>query len=279
MSLADLIPGYGLIRGMAHGFLRIFERKPTVQYPEVVQDISPRHRGRLILLYDEYGALKCETCFQCAQACPIECIDMGGVDTKNRFHVHWGPAEQYAERREESALRRAGRVVPDPAFAWFSPRDLDPLEEILEDEDYDPRRILTIFERTQEAYGHLPVAALKHISFQTGAWYSELYGIATSYPQFRLEPPSGHEIAVCRCPACMMRGAGRLLEAFQGALATDVGGTSPEGAVRLTALPSHGDGEAPVVMVDGATKTGLTAKSATSLAQRLRASAAPAARV
>ena len=93
--------------------MRFVQPKKTIQYPEQHQEISPHHRGRLILLYDEAGNLKCETCFQCAQACPIEIIDMGGVDTKNRFHVHWGPAEQFAERREESALRRSGRPVAD----------------------------------------------------------------------------------------------------------------------------------------------------------------------
>src|SRR4029079_18407950 len=103
------IPGSGIVQGMLFTFRKIFEKKATVQYPEVVQDISPKHRGRLLLLYDEYGALKCETCFLDAQACLIECIDMVGVDTKNRFHIHWGPAEQYAERGEESALRRSVR--------------------------------------------------------------------------------------------------------------------------------------------------------------------------
>ena len=110
------MPGLGIVKGMATTLRRMVQPKVTIQYPEVVNDISPQHRGRLLLLYDEHGTLKCETCFQCAQACPIECIDMGGVDTKNRFHVHWGPAEQYAERREESALRRSGRPVPDRSF-------------------------------------------------------------------------------------------------------------------------------------------------------------------
>ena len=105
----EQVPGLGLARGLWHAFLQAFRPKVTIQYPEEVADISPRHRGRLILLYDEAGTLKCETCFQCAAACPVECIDMGGVDTRDRYHVHWGPAEQYAERREESALRRSGR--------------------------------------------------------------------------------------------------------------------------------------------------------------------------
>ena len=69
--------------------------------------------------------------------------------------------------------------------------------------------MLTILERTQDAYGHLPVAALKHISFGTGALVlPKDYGTASSYDHLRLDPPSGHVFAVCRCPACQFRGAG-----------------------------------------------------------------------
>ncbi len=124
MSTFGKIPGWGMAMGMLHTFVRFVQPKVTIQYPEQRQDISPHHRGRLVLLYDEAGNLKCETCFQCAMACPIEIIDMGGVDTRNRYHVHWGPPEQYAERREESALRRSGRPVPDRSFAAWLPIDL-----------------------------------------------------------------------------------------------------------------------------------------------------------
>src|SRR4026208_1212433 len=128
MSGMSRVPGWGIAMGMLHTLVRLVQPKVTVQYPEQRQDIGSKHRGRLILLYDERGNLKCEKCFQCAAACPIEIIDMGGVDTKNRYFVHWGPAEQYAERREESALRRSGRPVPDATFAAWVPIDLGPLE-------------------------------------------------------------------------------------------------------------------------------------------------------
>src|SRR5215210_7018123 len=173
------VPGWGIFKGMVGVGLRLFfSPKVTIQYPEVVQDISPKHRGRLLLLYDEYGALKCETCFQCAQACPIECIDMGGMDTKGRFHVHWGPPETYGERREESALRRSGRTVPDQVYEHFAPFDLTTIDEILEGHDYDPKAMLPILEATQAAFGYLPVAAIKRISEKTGAWYAIIYGTA-----------------------------------------------------------------------------------------------------
>ena len=185
----SLVPGLGIVRGMSLTLRRFFEPKATVHYPEVKADVAAKFRGRLQLLLDEHGALKCETCFQCAQACPIECIDMGGMDTKGRFHVHWGPPETYGERREESAIRRSGRTVPDPAFASFSPEDLSPLEDILDRCDHDPKRLLEILEATQAAYGFLPVAAIKTISQGTGAWYAMIYGTATYFGHLRFESP------------------------------------------------------------------------------------------
>jgi formate hydrogenlyase subunit 6/NADH:ubiquinone oxidoreductase subunit I len=85
----NIIPGLGIVKGMATTLRRMVQPKVTIQYPEVVNDISPRHRGRLQLLYDEHGAPSARPA-SVRQACPIECIDMGGVDTKTRFHVHWG---------------------------------------------------------------------------------------------------------------------------------------------------------------------------------------------
>jgi NADH:ubiquinone oxidoreductase subunit E len=268
---ADQVPGLGVVKGLWFAFRQALRPKVTVQYPEVVQEIPPRHRGRLILLYDEHGTLKCETCFQCAAACPIECIDMGGVDTRNRYHVHWGPPEQYAERREESALRRSGRPVPDPTFRPFEPIDLAPLDAILEEEGYAPRRSLRIMERTQAAYGHLPVAALQHIAFRTGAWYSELYGIATSYPHLRFERPTGHVVAVCRCASCTMLGGGRVLDAFAEHLGTEPGGVSPDGAVRLEATDCGGESvETPRVVVDGQVLPRASVEDAITIAAALR---------
>ncbi len=187
----SFIPGLGIARGMALTLRRFFEPRATIRYPEVPADVPPKFRGRLQLLYDEYGSLKCETCFQCAQACPIECIDMGGMDTKGRFHVHWGAAETYGERREESALRRSGRPVPDPAYDHFEGVDVGPLEGILEGFDHDPAHLLAILEATQAEYGYLPVGALKAISQATGAGYALIYGTASFYGHLRFEPPTG----------------------------------------------------------------------------------------
>ena len=68
------IPGMGIVRGMGLTLRRFFQPKATIRYPEQGYDVAPKFRGRLQLLYDEHGTLKCETCFQCAQACPVDAI-------------------------------------------------------------------------------------------------------------------------------------------------------------------------------------------------------------
>jgi NADH-quinone oxidoreductase subunit E len=270
----ERIPGLAILKGMAFAIRQVFRPNLTVRYPEEQNPISPRHRGRLVLLYDEAGTLKCETCFQCAQACPIECIDMGGVDTRNRYHVHWGAAEQYAERREESALRRAGRPVPDRTFDPFERIDLAPLDEILAAGDYKPAKALAMLESAQAVYGHLPVAALQHIAHGTGADYAALYGMATSYPHLHFEPPVGHIVRVCRCSGCTLLGGGRVLAAFREHLATDVGGVSPDGAVRLDVTACGGTASgSPYVEVDGEPLPKSSPEDAVIIAAALRANA------
>lgn len=268
---ADRVPGLAIAKGLVFAVAQALRPKATIQYPEVRNEISPRHRGRLILLYDEAGTLKCETCLQCAAACPIECIDMGGVDTRQRYHIHWGAAEQYAERREESALRRSGRTVPDAAHEPFARIDLAPLDAILAEHGFQPRNAIRILEATQEAYGHLPVAALQHIAFRTGVWYAELYGTATSYPHLRLETPSAHLVQVCRCAQCAALGGGAVLAAFRQHLGTDVGGVSPDGIVRLEATDCRGESRTtPRVVVDGSILPKATPEDALTIAAGLR---------
>ena len=81
----------------------------------------------------------------------------------------------------------SSRPVPDAAYRHFQPVDLTRVDEILEDVDYDPKRMLEILEGIQGAYGYLPVAALKRISQKTGAWYAMIYGTATYYGHLRFE--------------------------------------------------------------------------------------------
>jgi len=247
----SFVPGLGIARGMALTLRRFFEPKATIQYPETAPDVAVRFRGRLQLLYDEWGNLKCETCFQCAQACPVECIDMGGFDTMGRFHVHWGEAEQYGERREESALRRSGRPVPDPAYTHFAPLDVALVDRIAAEYDFDRTQTLRILEAIESEYGYLPVAALKRYSQVSGAPYALLYGTASYYGHLHLED-AGPTIGICACPSCALAGIGQIARALAAELGTEVGRKPETGRLALEYLPVHIAGAAsPLIALDG----------------------------
>jgi NADH:ubiquinone oxidoreductase subunit E len=265
----SFVPGMGILKGMALTMRKFFAPKLTIRWPEEPANIAVKNRGRLQLLHDEHGTLKCETCFQCAQACPIECIDMGGRDTGGRYDVHWGASETYGERREEAALRRSGREVPDPTYARFEAVDTAVVDRILEDHGYDPHLLLSILEAIQAEFGHLPVAALKQVSFTTGSWYALIYGTATYYRHLRLEKTI-QEVSVCRCTACLMQGGGPLADALSAGLRARLGRVTPDGRIRLTWLATHIAGApAPLVALDGEPQPEVAPANATAWAQAL----------
>jgi hypothetical protein len=267
----NFVPGLGIARGMALTLRRFFAPRATIQVPETAPDVAVRFRGRLQLLVDEWGNLKCETCFQCAQACPVECIDMGGHDTKNRFWTHWGAAETYAERREESALRRSGRPVPDSARRYPEAIDMAPLDGILARREYDPRPLLPLLEEIQAAYGYLPVAALKHVSHRTGAPYALIYGTASYYSHLTFAARS-RTVGICFCTACLLAGSARIAAAAAEALGVELGASagSSGGPDVLVRLPDHTPGAAsPLVTLNGVVQAGIGAKNAAAWAQGL----------
>ena len=126
----------------------------------------------------------------------IECIDMGGMDTRGRYHVHWGAPETYGERREESALRRSGRTVPDPATRQFEGRGCPGrCRRILERlRPRIPAHLLAILEAARPTrLRYLPVfGALGRDQPDRRAWYAMIYG-TSFYGHLRFEPPTATE--------------------------------------------------------------------------------------
>ncbi len=110
------IPGSGIAKGMATTFRNFFSPKVTRQYPEQRPDIPDRWRGRLDLIYDPFGEHKCEVCFQCAQVCPVEAIDMSGFDSRGQPHPlrHAGDLRRAPGRERLPSRGRAGQADAQP---------------------------------------------------------------------------------------------------------------------------------------------------------------------
>ncbi len=112
--------------------------------------------------------------------------------------------------------------------------------------------MMPILQEAQEIYGYLPVEVQEIIARETGAPVEEIYGIATFYSQFKLNPDGKYAIAVCLGTACYVKGSGDITDAISAALNLPVGSTSSDGKYSLEATRCIGAcGLAPVLTVNG----------------------------
>jgi len=75
----------------------------------------------------------------------------------------------------------------------------------------------------QARHGWLPEEALREFSARHDIPLCRLQEVASFYPHYRLSPPPGATVTVCRDGACHMAGAPRYLEAIRAALGPDAG--------------------------------------------------------
>ena len=73
-------------------------------------------------------------------------------------------------------------------------------------EDAIRKDLIQVLQAIQEEYGYLPKESLKLVSSNLGVSFSEVYGVATFYHQFRLNPPGKYVIQVCMGTGCHAKG-------------------------------------------------------------------------
>ncbi len=270
--------GSGILNGFATTFRNLFAPKVTRQYPEVRPPIPDRWRGRLDLIYDPFGEHKCEVCFQCAQVCPVEAIDMSGFDSRGN-RIRYGMPEIYDERVDPNAYRRAGltaRPMRNPA-RWDDEVDAAFVRQVVETYDARPEALVAIFGAVQARYGYLPERALRLISDLMTIHWAQVFG-AAGLGGFRLLPGQGHLITVCSCATCRFSGGDALLAALREDLGIEPGESTPDGAFTLETSPEVGAGAiSPAIRIDTLVYGPLAPDEARHLVhQRREAAAAPA---
>ena len=112
--------------------------------------------------------------------------------------------------------------------------------------------MMPILQEAQGIYGYLPIEVQKIIADRTGVSLEEIYGIASFYAQFKLNPDGEVAVAVCLGTACYVKGSGEIIEEVSKQLNVPVGSTSPDGKYSLEATRCIGAcGLAPVMTVNG----------------------------
>ncbi len=111
--------------------------------------------------------------------------------------------------------------------------------------------VIPLLQETQELFGYLPREAMVEIARVSGNTPSEIYGVATFYAQFRLQPVGKHIIKVCHGTACHVSGAELLDETLESELKVKMGETTEDMLFTVEKVACLGCCSlAPVVMID-----------------------------
>ncbi len=114
-----------------------------------------------------------------------------------------------------------------------------------------PGPLMPIMQRAQDIFGALTFDVQKYIAEEMDIPMSDVYGVATFYSQFALEPKGEHVIGVCMGTACYVKKAEGILNALADELQTSPGYTTPDNLFTLEATRCLGCcGLAPVIMID-----------------------------
>ena len=123
--------------------------------------------------------------------------------------------------------------------------------DILMAYDGEGRNLIPILQDIQARFGYLPREAIKEVAKFMRLTEIEVYGVATFYNQFRLNPPGKHPIKVCLGTACHMKTGRIILQAWERRLGIKVGETTPDREFSLERVACVGCcAMAPVSVVD-----------------------------
>jgi len=149
--------------------------------------------------------------------------------------------------------------------------DLTLLGPILAEYAQDPGALIPVLQQAQEVYGFLPREVLREVAEQRDTPFSEVYGVATFYSQFYLEPRGRTIVRICHGTACHVAGAPEVTSAIVDELGVAVGETAADLSFTVEAVACVGCcGLAPVVVAGDQVHGQMTPLAARKLSKQLR---------
>lgn len=111
--------------------------------------------------------------------------------------------------------------------------------------------LIPILQKIQDHYGYLPQDVLKQVSEHTSIPISRIYGVATFYEQFYLEPRGRHTIKCCRGTACHVNRVSEIIDTISLQLNIEPNQTTEDMRFTFETVACLGTCFlAPVMMVD-----------------------------
>ena len=131
--------------------------------------------------------------------------------------------------------------------------------------------LIPLLQKTQDTYGYIPKEAFIKLNTEVGIELSAMYGVATFYSQFRLNPVGKHIIKVCHGTACHVQNAPKLTEALMDSLKINDGETTEDNIFTLESVACLGCCSlAPVMMIGDETYGKLDGKKAVRVIKEIK---------
>lgn len=139
--------------------------------------------------------------------------------------------------------------------------------QILDEFDRNPAKLIPILQAVQEEYRYLPQEVLVFIATSLGLPPARVYGVATFFAHFTLEPKGKYIIRICDGTACHVKKSIPILEALQKKLGlTDKQRTSADMRFTIETVSCLGAcGLAPVLVINDDVHGQMTPDSALAL--------------
>ncbi len=146
--------------------------------------------------------------------------------------------------------------------------------EILDRYDRDPAKLIPILQAVQDDYRYLPEEVLTYIATALGLPPARLYGVATFYAHFALEPKGKYIVRLCDGTACHVKKSIPILEALRAKLGLDADTkTTPDMLFTVETVSCLGAcGLAPAVVINDDVHGKMTPDAAVSLVEDIIAS-------
>lgn len=146
------------------------------------------------------------------------------------------------------------------------------VNEIIAQHKGEKSELISILQKVQEEYRYLPEEILTYIATALDMSPATVYGVATFYAQFSLDPLGKYVIRVCDGTACHVRGSQSVLDAIRKkvGLADGQKTTKDLGFTVETVSCLGACGLAPVVMINDEVYGSMTPEAITEIIDTLQ---------
>lgn len=149
--------------------------------------------------------------------------------------------------------------------------DLSLMDSLIEKYRNKKGNMIPLLQGIQDIYGYIPHMAFLKLNRDLGLELNEMYGVATFYAQFRLQPVGKHMIKVCHGTACHVQNVSVITETLLDYLKIEDGGTTDDDLFTLETVACLGCCSlAPAMMIGEETYGKLDSRKAQKIVKEIK---------